>query len=376
MISSYYFSLTGRDHKNAGLPCHDYSAIGEISSSWKIAVVADGVGSCKHAEIASKIAVETVIELITRQFPPYSDDKEIYKSIIISAMHGAANAIEAYVEANDPDNGMEYQTTLTLAVMSRQCLFYGNAGDSGVIVLDEQGKYHVVTKKQKDAAGGVYSIPLYRNFEVGMVDFIPVAVVCSTDGVFDYLVPKELGNQECKVYVPFANLFVTYGLGVDDMIIEGETEKCKARMIEYLSSDICNMMKDDLSVSVLVSTTSYLQPEDIEWEAPDIDYYSILWQEASIYPSEQTRISYFVDAVKDNNPSLSNEQINELVIKYSGEKVNCDEKISIDNFKEPIEKAVDDIVATENNSYGEKTENESIMNDCRGFRLNLFGRKK
>ena len=50
MISSYYFSLTGRDHKNAGLPCHDYSAIGEISSSWNIAVVADGVGSCKHAE--------------------------------------------------------------------------------------------------------------------------------------------------------------------------------------------------------------------------------------------------------------------------------------------------------------------------------------
>ena len=89
-----------------------------------------------------------------------------------------------------------------------------------------------------------------------------------------------------------------------------------------------------------------------------------------------TRISYFVDAVKDNNPSLSNEQINELVIKYSGEKVNCDEKISIDNFKEPIEKAVDDIVATKNNSDGEKTENESIMNDCRGFRLNLFGRKK
>ena len=68
MISSYYFSLTGRDHKKMSLPCHDYSAIGEISSSWKIAVVADGVGSCKHAEIASKIAVETVIELIQGNF--------------------------------------------------------------------------------------------------------------------------------------------------------------------------------------------------------------------------------------------------------------------------------------------------------------------
>ena len=377
MISSYYFSLTGRDHKKMSLPCHDYSAIGEISSSWKIAVVADGVGSCKHAEIASKIAVETVIELITRQFPPYSTDKEFYKSIILSAMHGAANAIESYVEENDPDNGMEYQTTLALAVMSRQCLFYGNAGDSGVIALDEQGKYHVLSKKQRDAAGGVYSLPLYRNFEVGTVEFIPVAVVCSTDGVLDYLVPKELGDQECKVYVPFANLFVAYGLGIDDKIIENETEKCKARMIEYLSSDICSMMKDDLSVSVLVSTTSYLQPEDIDWEAPDIDYYSILWQEASIYPSEQTRISYFVDAVKDNNPNLSDEQIDELVTKYYRTKVDCDEKKHIDNFKEPIEKAIDAVdILSGDNSDDETKENKSIMNDCRRFKINLFGRKK
>lgn len=93
MISSYCFSLVGRDHIKNQMPCHDSSLIKAISSSWKIAVVADGVGSCKHAEIASEIAVKEVAELIKKQFPPSSSDERAYFSVIHAAMHGAANAI-------------------------------------------------------------------------------------------------------------------------------------------------------------------------------------------------------------------------------------------------------------------------------------------
>ena len=67
MLSSYCFSLRGRDHIKSNMPCHDASQIETISSSWKIAVVADGVGSCKHAELASGIAVKEVTELIKKQ---------------------------------------------------------------------------------------------------------------------------------------------------------------------------------------------------------------------------------------------------------------------------------------------------------------------
>lgn len=73
MLSSYCFSIVGKDHIKKHMPCHDSSLIAAISSSWKIAVVADGVGSCKHAETASKIAVETVAKLIKEQFPPFMD---------------------------------------------------------------------------------------------------------------------------------------------------------------------------------------------------------------------------------------------------------------------------------------------------------------
>ena len=293
MIASYSFSLTGRDHLNSGLPCHDCSAVADISDSWKIAVVADGVGSCRHAEVASKVAVETIVDLLKRQFPPYKVDKEIYKSIVIASMHGAANAIESYVEEHDAENELEYQTTLALAIMSKNCLIYGNAGDSGIIALDEQGKYHVMNRKQKSKDGGVFSIPMYRDFEVGIADFIPASVMCSTDGVFDYLAPKELSDKDNKIYIPLANLFVTFGLGIEEESIISETERCKERMISYLSSDACNRMTDDLSVAVLTLTDSFLQPEDIQWEEPQIDSYAILWNEVQIYHLNKQELIVF-----------------------------------------------------------------------------------
>ena len=143
MLSSYCFSIVGKDHIKKHMPCHDSSLIAAISSSWKIAVVADGVGSCKHAETASKIAVETVAKLIKEQFPPFVSDDQTYFSVIRAAMHGAANAIERYVEKNDEGNEREYQTTLSVAVMSSKLLYYGNAGDSGIIALDDQGEYQI-----------------------------------------------------------------------------------------------------------------------------------------------------------------------------------------------------------------------------------------
>ena len=66
-----------------------------------------------------------------------------------------------------------------------------------------------------------------------------------------------------------------------------------------------------------------------------------------------------------------------MVTKYYRTKIDWDKKKHIDNFKESIEKAIDDVdIASGNNSDDETKENKSIMNDCRGFKINLFGRKK
>ena len=120
------------------------SDIEELVLKTMTALDKSGINTEYYKNLFAGLSDTQFENLIKKQFPPFSGDKEIYKSIILSAMHGAANAIEAYVEKNDPENEMEYQTTLTLAIMSKQCLFYGNAGDSGVIALDEQGKYQEI----------------------------------------------------------------------------------------------------------------------------------------------------------------------------------------------------------------------------------------
>lgn len=317
MISSYCFSLVGRDHIKNQIPCHDSSLIKAISSSWKIAVVADGVGSCKHAEIASEIAVKEVAELIKKQFPPSSSDERAYFSVIHAAMHGAANAIETYVEEKDPGNEMEYQTTLAVAIMSSKNLYYGSAGDSGIIALDDQGNYHLVTKKQNDELGRVYSIPTNRLFEIGKANYIPAAVLCMTDGIYDTIAPVTLRNNKFPVNVPFANMFVTYALGLEKFKEPEAVESCKNHLIKYLQSDECKNMTDDLSVAALINTNSDLQPEDIKWEEPQIDFYALKWNEVSLYPSIETRNKLFKQYIREKNPDWSETQVEELLKKYS-----------------------------------------------------------
>lgn len=317
MISSYCFSLVGRDHIKNQMPCHDSSLIKAISSSWKIAVVADGVGSCKHAEIASEIAVKEVAELIKKQFPPSSSDERAYFSVIHAAMHGAANAIESYVEEKDPGNEMEYQTTLAVAIMSSKNLYYGSAGDSGIIALDDQGNYHLVTKKQNDELGRVYSIPTNRLFEIGKANYIPAAVLCMTDGIYDTIAPVTLRNNKFPVNVPFANMFVTYALGLEKFKEPESVESCKNHLIKYLQSDECKNMTDDLSVAALINTNSDLQPEDIKWEEPQIDFYALKWNEVSLYPSIETRNKLFKQYIREKNPDWSETQVDELLKKYS-----------------------------------------------------------
>lgn len=317
MISSYCFSLVGRDHIKNQIPCHDSSLIKAISSSWKIAVVADGVGSCKHAEIASEIAVKEVAELIKKQFPPSSSDERAYFSVIHAAMHGAANAIETYVEEKDPGNEMEYQTTLAVAIMSSKNLYYGSAGDSGIIALDDQGNYHLVTKKQNDELGRVYSIPTNRLFEIGKANYIPAAVLCMTDGIYDTIAPVTLRNNKFPVNVPFANMFVTYALGLEKFKESEAVESCKNHLIKYLQSDECKNMTDDLSVAALINTNSDLQPEDIKWEEPQIDFYALKWNEVSLYPSIETRNKLFKQYIREKNPDWSEIQVDELLKKYS-----------------------------------------------------------
>lgn len=371
MISAYGFSLTGRDHIKYNMPCHDYSLVKEISPAWKIAVVADGVGSCSHAEIASKIAAEAVADLIYRQFPPFCSDAELYKSVILASMNGAANAIENYVMEHDEGNELEYQTTLAVAVMSKNSLFYGNAGDSGIIALDDSGFYHLLTEKQNDDIGRVFSIPAHRNFSVGKADFTPVSVLCMTDGVLDYIAPPILADQENKIDVPFANFFISYAFGLAREDESEAVEKCKEKVIRYLSSEQCAKMTDDLSVVAMTITDSYLELDDIVWEKPDIDYYLSKWNECSLYPNAQIKL--FTDYVKEKNPDWSDSEISAFIKKYTSSGTEHEENDGHEGSEEDTESVLSN--GSENDTQQESTDCDDVA-VVKGFREKKFKEQK
>ena len=153
---------------------------------------------------------------------------------------------------------------------------------------------------------------------MGKAKFTPVAALCMTDGVYNNVVPFLLHDYKFQVNVPFANLFITYALGLGKSKEQETTEKCKKEAIQYLQSDECKDMTDDLSVAVLVNTSSGLTREEIKWEEPEIDFYALKWKEISIYPSEEIRNSVFYKYIREKNPDWTEKQITELFKKYTG----------------------------------------------------------
>ena len=136
-------------------------------------------------------------------------------------------------------------------------------------------------------------------------------------GLYDTIAPVALRNCKFHVNVPFANMFVTYALGIEKFKEPEMVENCKNILIKYLQSDECKTMSADLSVAALINTNSDLQKEDIKWEEPQIDFYALKWDEVSVYPSAETRNKLFKKYICDKNPEWTEQQIDELLRKYS-----------------------------------------------------------
>lgn len=329
-VASYSFSERGIMHIENDLPCQDSSDVMSYGL-WRIAIVADGVGSCKHSDDASQIAVKSALKTVYNCFPNNCKEEDLL-SLITMAFHCAANSVEMHVKKVNGDV-KEYQTTLAMALYDGKNLYYGNAGDSGIIALDDYGDYHVVTSQQSNEYGEVIALSS-RTFVVGKADYNVIAVLCMTDGVFEWVVPEVKSNKnETTVYVPRANLFVEPKLWdhkkkitedvsellkkhvlkefkvVTDAITSSEKNESVLQM--YGSLDDGNL-RDDISVSAIINYEADISSEDIKWEPPSEptveEMYCKKWQELlMVYPSVAKE--EFISFISKNNTSWSLEEV-------------------------------------------------------------------
>jgi len=95
-----------------------------------VAVVADGIGGHKAGEIASKIAVATVISAIAES--DGSDPTWVLKSALLEANHSIT------AEAGDDDDRQGMGSTVVCALIIDKALYIATLGDSRIYLIRDQ----------------------------------------------------------------------------------------------------------------------------------------------------------------------------------------------------------------------------------------------
>ncbi|WP_040211647.1 Stp1/IreP family PP2C-type Ser/Thr phosphatase [Clostridium polynesiense] len=111
----------------------------EINDKYKLFVIADGMGGHNAGEIASKMAVETILKFIKDNIDKYNIEE-----ILVKSFKEANKEVHEYSCKIEDCNGMG--TTVTACFISKDILHIANVGDSGCYLVDSTG----ITKITRD----------------------------------------------------------------------------------------------------------------------------------------------------------------------------------------------------------------------------------
>lgn len=314
MLTSYHFSMTGRAHIQMGKGCQDSSSVVEITPAWKAVIVADGVGSCAHADLASQIAVETVGKVLKESFPGNKGTDRDFQSLMLIAAHTASNAIDRYRKEHDPENTEAYHTTLAMALCSSKTAYYLSVGDSAIVGLDGNGKWHSITHPDNDAKGGVYTLSWRDHYHVGKVKFQPVCILAMTDGVYNRCFPHAMKGEPYEMDVLMLNFFTTYAFGIEDANAEKDSETQKQNIQRFFASDACRDMTDDLSIAAIINTQTFLEEDNIPFE---VDWFRVYWKSLQATPyDDAVKQKQFETFIQEHHDDFTEKQIKEFAEQY------------------------------------------------------------
>lgn len=266
MIKAYGVSLPGTYHIKNEIVCQDYHEILLPNKQVAIAAVADGLGSAEHSDIASKLAATVATEHCKHNIKSAKKVDDIL-NVIRASFHAAYRAIETEVSEKEHDLA-QYDTTLSLAIMLRDTLFYGHSGDSGIIALTTGGRYEAVTQQQRDEQGRVFPLYFTDKWEFGKFEPKVSAVLLSTDGIYEIFFPIYIRNDPTNnIHVNLAQFFMD---NTKLSVHKRARAEVEADITEFLKSIPDEQVNDDKTVVVLINTAikAKLQPKEY-YEEPD-----------------------------------------------------------------------------------------------------------
>jgi serine/threonine protein phosphatase PrpC len=293
MIYSYGVTLPGTYHIKNNIVCQDNHKIVKCDEHLVIAAVADGVGSEEYTDVASKLAVHSSTEYCKKNITKNSKPEEI-PGIIKDSFKAAHESIEKIVEMNGHTLD-QYDTTLSLAVLINDTLYYGHSGDSGIVALTTEGLYEKVTEQQKDENGCVFPLPFVEKWVFNQFNKKVCSVFLATDGIYETLFPTLIRNEAINIHTSLAGFFMdNRRLKIDTV---GETT-VQTQIEDFIRNIPDEQVNDDKTVVVLVNTSIEvkMQPDDY-YKEPD-------WAELKRKHDEEYKRQAYPHLFKDKKDDI------------------------------------------------------------------------
>jgi hypothetical protein len=251
--------MQGTYHVKNDIPCQDYHHIVKCGEGLCVAAVADGLGSAEHSDVASRIAATLSVNYCAERITQATGADAIL-GLIKESFAIAQNSIEKEAQANSHSIN-EYDTTLSLAVLRGDTLYYGHSGDSGIIALTVEGLYEKVTEQQRDEDDRVFPLFFKDKWIFGQHGKKVCSVLLATDGMLETFFPFYIKDAPINIHVILARFFM------DNRAIrinEAGEDKVKAQMEDFILNIPDEQVNDDKTIAVLVNASieSSLQPDD------------------------------------------------------------------------------------------------------------------
>lgn len=273
----------GVAHRCYGTRCQDAHMIRRVKqvAIWKdggkrdrllpgkeyvVAAVADGLGSEAHSDIGAHAAVNTAVSTMCELIGTWcaAGDSALAISMprfLEQAMIKANNAVVKKAASMElPAN--EFDATLAIAVYDGEQLFYGSAGDSGVIAKTDAG-FELLTRPSRVGEAGTYPLYCREKWEISACGHVR-GFLLATDGLLELLVP-EFNNENLNEKA--VHLFMGAGhKPVSASDIDAALEKRVENVVHRIQGN--RYTYDDATVVVALDW-DYVEPAAVLKEDPD-----------------------------------------------------------------------------------------------------------
>lgn len=304
MLHAYGASVAGPWHAKAGIPCQDAHA------SWvaddvalAVAAASDGLGSESFSHVGSATAVEAAVAHCRDHATAGAAPEETLK--VLRAAYGAAYA--AVIDEADEmsESPGEFDSTLCLALLDGNRLFWGHSGDSGLVAGMEDGTYRLVTTMQRDEEGRVFPLCFDDHWEFGVLEGVSTVLLC-TDGVLEGMIaPPILGaNTDCPLDRSKAHMFL-HPLE-DDAEHLAEVERQAAAYLEAYPRELIDddktvvVLFDDAHLPASQPDAYYAEPD---WEGVRARAYADLYASHRQEPTPQAACADKPDGAAQQSPA-------------------------------------------------------------------------